>query len=419
MKKRAEAGNVLIVVVVLVTGLLVVAVSFMGLASSGERLAAKAQQKDAAVSQLETRLAANLRAATATLLETELRVDPMALAQRIFTDSSGSHTLLGVIEMTDRTRSFEPEPFALMGARPNQSLMDGDDPFQQAPARISTARLEVQMTPPGYVASTDGLDSRPVRARVGVSFRSMPSSAFSLLSNGGEVVLAETTTPDVGRVYARREVGVQGSVKAVGTVVAGERLSADGELSVEGRRGTYKYRGSSDGSDWLNRSRLAPETAVVTGRDLPAAMSLPAPIDIQFAVQQPWDRASVQKQQALSSHADVVLIDDGAGLKAFDAAGRQLDLGEFMVVYETPNYRDGRVIKVDFSRVPEGRQQLALSVQGADSSIVLLVNGASLFGPVTIVSNLPIYVAGNFNEDNKRAVSLVTRQRVVSVEDWF
>ncbi|MEM7234711.1 MAG: hypothetical protein AAF517_21205, partial [Planctomycetota bacterium] len=112
--------------------------------------------------------------------------------------------------------------------------------------------------------------------------------------------------------------------------------------------------------------------------------------------------------------ADLVIVDD----QAYDAAGNPVDLGAALVqktMYDAREKKNVTVSEIDLAALnaagefPDNGLIYAYRTDASSSQPngVRLVNGAELGGPLTVVTEDPLYVKGDYNTVNKKGASVL------------
>lgn len=335
--------------------------------------------------------------------------------------SSPFYTVNVTVSRTDRATIVPVMPPTGFGVTLSQ-LTDLDDPFLQAPAIVLPLVASADASAATEIASDPlaGNNMVPIEARAQVNQRYLPASAWSYFAWGGDLVFNAGSIPadggaavDAGRLYSRFALRVDGgqllSLKPL-TTGGAVATGATGQIRVvptfngqaQGSSAELGANISTDTPQRIIQTVVAGKGAITTGEETSTALIRQANFARVF-------------EDAPYTHA----IHDNNGAIEWQAAeGYQVPSNTAAIAefYPTSRHLTSRIIRIHVDQLTSD----ALRVTSTDpATIVLLAGAGTLPRRLSIVSSLPIYVAGAFNEATVVPASIVSARQIVTVPEWW
>lgn len=333
---------------------------------------------------------------------------------------NGSFAQLGLTRADDSSAAL-PLPSVAWGANPLQlsTLGDVDDPFFGLAAVVIPTTASGVVDPTNGVTLADSSSASPISVRANVDYRIMPVSAWTLFSaeSGVSLGMAGQASADVGRIFARGDVTVQGAVTTTYPLVCAGNVSvaASGSgtnalnVTASGRTAQVGDGQSTGSSTWVTQQTLTGSAgrAITTGRDLPVALSAVGSASTVFAASTDTNVTTLRYPTA----ATFAMIERDGVLSLLNETGQRAATG-VVSLKTTPRYTAGPVIQVDAHALSVGSgSAVSLHITSSNGAAIVLVTSSSgsINAPISVSSDLPIYVEGNFNP---RVASIVTSRGV-------
>lgn len=402
---RREGGYVLLFALVL-GALLAVAVAaiYKGL-----------RQRQAIVDRTVTQdLAINLGGEATTTARLTLRTQLTTEQIPSITIAIGQNIAQMPLVRTDDQQLPLPLPSVAWGAA-NIALStlgsgssESDDPFGTLPAVVIPTSAGGVIDMYG-VQLADSASASPMQVRAVIDFRTIPVSAWTLFASEGALSVGKPGAPitNVGRIYARGDLNVNGSVRtAQPLVVSGNVVVAASEAgqnsfqvaTADGRSATVADGQSTGSNDWVVQQATAGGArAITTGKDRPVALATVGSANTVFTPTIESDKRPLRYPSA----ASFSLREESGGFRPIEEGGNQTSA---VSIKPTPRYVAGPVIRVDAPMLAQARggEPVSIYLTSTNPAAIVLVTGTNttpatpLAARFSVASDLPIYVEGDF-----------------------
>lgn len=450
LKRWQQRGSVFIYVIGAVAIASLVAAGYLVAVDNGRERAARAADSDGQEIDLEEGVLAIKQAIEQQALTTA-QIDLATSASSV--SVAGSPATFGLQTADGATGVVTLENFVdgsfLHRAVP---LSMPGDPFLNARASVRPLHLKATTIQARLQPARD--PNRRVIETPEIDVRQIPVSEFTVYAAGSGIRLdSQTFTSGIGRVYARGDLQITGSLKSSYPVVSSSQvtLAGNAELDLQSPGAAVpavKLPGGFDSSnaDFLAMARTELNSQVITRQVFPMNASVtPALYQATSAGGRAGDsqanlaafEENCAVQVTVSRQAGSV-PSGGGGLAAWavsvtgldNSSGWEVQPGVVPSTQDRPfaaaAHNGVTVLAFDYAAIRNQPLPRAISIRiynGArlDTNALLLVRGADrLGGDLSIVSPHPIMISGDFNTQPVNgvipAVSLVTLQGV-QIED--
>lgn len=450
LKQRQQQGSVFIYVIGAIAIAALVAAGYLVTVDNGRERAAR--ETDSATQEID--LEEGILAVKQAIEQQALTTAQIDLATCVSSVSaSGSPGTFDVQMVDGATGVVTLENFADSSFLHRAvSLTMPGDPFLSARADLQPLSLRAK-TGQAYLQSARVSDKQ-VAENPEIDLRQIPVSEFTVYAAGEGIRLDPQTfaSGTIGRVYARGDLQVIGSLKSSYPVVSGGqvRLAGDAELDLQPPGMAVpaaRLAGGFDSSDaeFLAMARTELGSQVITRQILPMNASVtPAlyqsagagtgaggsvanpQINLAGCEEKCAVRVVVSRQVSLNPSADSGLASWVINVTGLDNSGSGAQPGVVPSTQGRPfaaaSHNGVTVLAFDYAAIANQPAPHAISIRiynGAalDTNALVLVRGADrLGGDLSIVSPHPIMISGDFNTQpvsgSIPAVSLVTLQGV-------
>jgi hypothetical protein len=447
LKRRQQQGSVLIYVIGTIAIASLVAAGYLVTVDNARERAAR--ETDTASQEID--LEEGILAIKQAIEQQALTTAQIDLAQSIPSASESGlpatfdlgtgDSATGVVTL----ENFADDSFLHRAA----SLTMPGDPFLSARASIRSLSLKAK-TAQAYLQSTR-VFNKQLTENPEIDLRQIPISEFTLYAAGGTIRLdSQTFASGIGRVYARGDLQIAGSLKSFCPVVSGGQvtLASNAELEVQ-PPGTavsaIKLSGGFDSSnaDFLAMARTELNSQVITRQILPvnsrvtpavyqgagtgaSARADNSQINLAAFEENCAVHVAVGHQASLNPPGSGESTSYTISVTGLDNAGSGAPLDVALSTQGRPfaaaSHNGVTVLAFDYAAIRNQPAPHAISIRiynGAvlDTNALVLVRGADrLGGDLSIVSPHPLIISGDFNTQPVGgiipAVSLVTLQGV-------
>jgi hypothetical protein len=410
IRKNTESGNVLILLLGAVFALAILGTAVFELTDAARDRSLKLADRDRAVSGIEFGMVA-LRQTVAQEFESQGWVDVANLGGDL---DQGTGALGSAYYNVDLETQDGPEQiFATQLHNTTlESLSAPDDPFHGASAVVTT--FTVTANAQSTINSSDTRFNLPaLQLTPQMSVRQIPVSEFTLFSSATSLTLSQSG--DSGRIHSEGDLIISGPVSSLYPVTASGNISLgdNGALVVQpdlpGLAPLSFPFESTTNNAWLALARSTYRSTILSGRDLPMSMVQAAGIALLTARTQ--SGATPMTAQELWRQCNRVVLEAGGKLSVYNAAGAQVT-GEEAQGFSGSG---GPEIIFDLSKEPPAPGRNSFYIASSNpNAVVVLVNGSSLPGDLSVISPHAITVEGGFNTQG-RAVSIVSGASVTAI----
>jgi hypothetical protein len=407
--RHSEEGNVLVLLLGAVVVLGLIGGTLLEIGNGARERALKLEDRDRAVGGIEFGLE-TLRHTVALELESQAWVDVGGLGSN---PDQGTGALASAHYNIDLETQDGPEQiFATQLHNPLESLSAADDPFHGAGAVVTTFTVTANARS-AISSSTDSRFNLPaLQLTPQLSVRQIPVSEFTLFSSATSLALSQSG--DTGRLHSEGDLIISGAVSSLYPVTASGNISlADqGSLVVQPADPglaplSFPVQSTTDDA-WLAMARSTYRSTILSGRDLPMSMIQAAGIS-RLTGRTPGGATPITAQE-LWRQCSRVLQETNGKLALYDPAGVEVT-GQ-----EAEGFSgSGSQIIFDLEKEPPAPGRNSFYIESTNpNAVVVLVNGSSLPGDLSVISPHAITVEGGFNAQG-RAVSLISGASVTAI----
>jgi hypothetical protein len=407
--RHIEEGNVLVLLLGAVVVLGLIGGTLLEIGNAARERSLKLEDRDRAVSGIEFGLE-TLRHTVAQEFESQAWVNVGGLGSN---PDQGTGALASAYYNIDlETQDGPDQIFATQLHNPLESLSALDDPFHGASAVVTTFTVTANARS-AISSSTDSRFNLPaLQLTPQLSVRQIPVSELTLFSSATSFALSQSG--DTGRIHSEGDLIISGAVSSLYPVTASGNISlADqGSLVVQPADPglaplSFPVQSTTDDA-WLAMARSTYRSTILSGRDLPMSMVQAADIS-RLTGRTPGGATPITAQELWRQCSRVVLETNGK-LALYNSAGAEVS-GQ-----EAEGFSgSGSEIIFDLEKEPPAPGRNSFYIASSNpNAVVVLVNGSSLPGDLSVISPHAITVEGGFNSQG-RAVSLVSGASVTAI----
>jgi hypothetical protein len=416
---RGVEGNVLIILLGVVFVLAILGGAVFETGNAARDRALKLQYWDRAVASTEFSLEA-IRQSGATQFQQQAWLDVGSLDSNQFQAHGSKETGYYNLDLQAMAQAPTNQIWATQTHNSFQALTAADDPFRGLAAVVDT--FTVTADAQSVLSSpTDNRFALPsMTLTPEISVRQIPVSEFTLFSSSAAFQVAAPVQPAIGRIHTEGDLVITGgAVTSLYPVTAGGNITLVNNASLLAQSGpnqpqlNFPVQSTAD-DNWLAMARSTSQSTFLSGRDLPMTMVEAADIS-QMTAQAPPPANNPIAQQQLWRQCSRIVFDSNGKITISTASGAAAGSQEKRAFtrYVSPTNPGSPVIVFDVSKEPPspGRSSFYISSSNPNA-IVLLTNASNLPGDMAIVSPLPLFVEGGFNNQGAPKAASITAKTV-------
>jgi hypothetical protein len=313
------------------------------------------------------------------------------------------------------TQNGPDQIFATQLHNPLESLTAPDDPFHGASAVVNTFSVTANAQSAISAASGGRFNLPALQLSPQLSVRQIPVSEFTLFSSATSLELSQSG--NIGRIHSQGDLIISGQVSSLYPVTASGNISLAGNGSLVVQPAdpglaalSFPVQSTLDNS-WLAFAGSTYRSTILSGRDLPLGMVETAGIN-RLTGRSPGGATPVTGQE-LWRQCNRAILETHGKLSLYNSAGAEVTGQE---AKGFSGVASANLTIFDLQKEPPAPGRNSFYIASSNpKAVVVLRNGSSLAGDLSVISPHPIMVEGGFN-NQRQAVSLVSGATVIGVQ---